>query len=103
MALRLATSLNHFDIARRNEVAEFVHTRLIIFTGQLERFRGELSQLNEVGVLEGLDVDVCVHGPTIAKLCRAGRDGRRTIARLRRVGHACSRNAVHRRTAALSY
>lgn len=66
--LGLAAPFDHLDIARGNEFAEFLHSRLIIFAGQLDCLGGKLSQLNEVAVLQCLDLDVCVHDCTIADL-----------------------------------
>ena len=61
-----ASPLEHLSVTGSDEVAVLPQSGLIVLPGELHRFGGELSQFNEIGVLQGLDVDVRIHGRTIA-------------------------------------
>jgi len=52
-ALSLTPTLDHFDLQSRDEPAVLLQSRLIVFPGELQRFGGELSQLHEIGELQG--------------------------------------------------
>src|ERR1700676_3753643 len=78
-----AAPLDHLDVTGSDEAAVLPQSGLIVLPGELHRFGGELSQLNEIGVLQGLDVDVCIHGRTIAHGPRAWREPLLKIWRLR--------------------
>jgi hypothetical protein len=59
---RFTPPLDYLGVAGGDEFAVLLRARLIVLPGELHRFGGESGQLNEIGVLQGLDVDVSVHG-----------------------------------------
>jgi hypothetical protein len=81
---RLAPTHEHLHVAGGNELAVNTRSRPVVLVGKCHRLGGELSQLNEIRELQPLEINVSVHGRTMARQSQARRDPVQTIARLRR-------------------